>query len=63
MIDIDPRMQPGRSITLRAVNGDREGGFDLFPPLVMPFQPGVDTTLSVLSPPSPPNSLEADVAE
>ena len=38
MITIDPPQTPGRTITLRSINGD-DGPLDLFPPLRLPFTP------------------------
>ena len=39
LVDIDPPATPQRQITLRAISGNIGRPGDLFPPLVVPFQP------------------------
>lgn len=39
MMTVDPPGDAARSVTLRAISGERTGPADLFPPLVLPFLP------------------------
>jgi hypothetical protein len=62
LIDIDPPLTANRSVTLRAISGERAGTLDLFAPVVLPFLPE-PSALTPASLPRAPTTLSRSPQE